>query len=76
MMLLNPQGKAFTAMNSFSPMYQLEQKYTWEPPRPADWLEHLPDVSRQSDVMWIFWKDVAGDKAGDLKWVADSSDFR
>ena len=76
MMLPNPEGKTITAMNSFSPMYQLDQKYSHDPPRPADWLEHLPDVSRQSDVLWILWKDVAGAKAGDIKWVISTPESR
>jgi len=34
---------------------------------PQDWQEHLPDVSRQSNLFWILWKDMAEDKASDLK---------
>ena len=67
MMLLNPKGKTITALSSWSPVFQLDQFYKILPPRPADWLEHLPDVQRQSDAIWIMWKDIAGDRAGDLK---------
>lgn len=34
---------------------------------PPGWQKELPNVSFQSDVMWILWKDAAGDSAGDLK---------
>ena len=65
--LLNPKGKTITSVSNFSPMYRLKQKLGSH--LPADWTERLPDVYRWSDVIWILWKDVAKEKAGDLKYI-------
>lgn len=65
---INVLGKAITAVESYAPAYRIKQKY--DKPGlslPPDWPEHLPDVSKQSDVLWIFWKDAADDDAKDLK---------
>ena len=33
------------------------QRYNNNPPR--GWKDELPDISSQSDIMWILWKDTA-----------------
>ena len=65
---INVPGKAITAISSFGPAYMLKKQYgDHKMPLPPDWQEQLPDVNRQSDVLWIFWKDAAEDEAKDLK---------
>jgi hypothetical protein len=65
-MLLNERGKTITATSSYSPMYMAKRSYSPHDP-PPDWAERLPMVSRHSDVMWIMWKEVAGEQASELK---------
>jgi len=68
-MALNVQGRAITALQSFSPAYMIKEYHSVNGQMRQGWEEHLPDVYRQSDLLWILWKDVAGDAAGDLKYT-------
>ncbi len=69
LMALNVQGKTISALQSFSPAYMIKQFHTVNGQMPEGWEERLPDVYKQSDLLWILWKDVAGDEAGALKYI-------
>lgn len=69
LMALNVQGKTISALQSFSPAYMIKKFHTVNGQMPEGWKERLPDVHKQSDLLWIMWKDAAGDKAGALKYI-------
>lgn len=68
-MALNVEGKTISALQSFSPAYMIKQYHSIGGRMPQGWEQRLPDVYRQSDLLWILWKDVAGDAAGGLKYI-------
>ncbi|KAG7001304.1 hypothetical protein G7Y79_00032g066570 [Physcia stellaris] len=64
----NPAGKTIIAAHNFSPTYQLRKAFGVDRLSP-DQAAKLPKVKQWSDVTMIMWNSLAGNRAGDLKYI-------
>lgn len=64
----NPAGKTIIASHNFSPNYQLRKAFGVNRLSP-DQAAKLPKVKQWSDVTMILWNSLAGNRAGDLKYI-------
>ena len=73
--MFNVPGKALIGINNYSPVYYLKQKSnapnmdSIDPDRHVPLKDLLPRVFGWSDVVWIIWSHLAGNSAGQLKYI-------
>ena len=67
----NPVGKTIIAAHNFSPNYQLRKAFGIPPGQrlTPEQAAKLPKVKQWSDVTMIMWNSLAGNRAGNLKYI-------